>query len=816
MNISYNWLKDYLDFNLSPEEAGERLTQTGLEVEAIEKFESVKGGLEGLTIGLVTAVEKHPDADKLSVTKVDVGTGDQLQIVCGASNVATGQKVIVAQEGTLLHPFSGESFKIKKTKIRGVASEGMICAEDEIGLSEDHTGIMVLEDSAPIGIAAKEYLKISSDYIIQIGLTPNRGDAMSHIGVARDLAASLSASQNENLSLKIPSVENFLVSNHALPIEVVVENTEACLRFSGLTISGITVKESPEWLKNKLKAIGLRPINNIVDITNFVMNECGQPLHAYDATQIAGGRIVVKTVDHGTAFRTLDDKEIKLRNTDLMVCSGSEKSNDVPLPMCIAGVYGGLKSGVKDATTSIFLEAACWNPTWIRRTATFHNLRTDAASRFEKGVDPNGNIYALKRAALLISELAGGMVSSDIVDVYPVPVSGRQITLTWEKLHRIAGIEIPKPIAIHILKAISFEIIAEDDLQITVAAPTFKTDVLRSEDVIEEILRIYGFDKIPVPDAIRSSLSFNTDDKKESLTEELSQLLAASGFREMMNNSISNSKYHEAHFPASKDSVVRLLSYSNIGLDSLRTSMLFPALEVIRYNHNRKLFDLKLFEFGKTYLKKEEGYQENSHLVVLITGQLTPESWKEQQKPVDHFFLKGMMEKILKKCGINKYTETAFSDAIWEQGVTYRVGKTDLLSFGKVNEQVVNSSDIKREVFYAAIDMDALLKFSKNTVKFSPLPKFPFVRRDLALVIDSNISFSDIEQIAYKSSGNLLKEVNLFDVYADEKLGAGKKSYAVSFIFLDEQRTLTDADVDKVIEKMIQQFQSQLNANIRN
>ncbi|MEO6166531.1 MAG: phenylalanine--tRNA ligase subunit beta [Chitinophagales bacterium] len=811
MNISYNWLKEYLDFNLTPEAAGERLTQTGLEVEAIEKFESVKGGLEGLTIGYVNSVEKHPDADKLSVTKVDVGTGGQLQIVCGATNVAAGQKVIVAQEGTMLHPFSGESFKIKKTKIRGIVSEGMICAEDEIGLSEDHGGIMVLDNNAPIGIAAKDYLNVSTDYIFQIGLTPNRGDAMSHIGVARDLAAS----HHENLSLKIPSVENFLVSNYLLPMEVVVENTEACPRFSGITISGITVRESPEWVKVKLKAIGLRPINNIVDITNFVMNECGQPLHAYDTTEIVGGRIVVKTVDQDTAFRTLDDKEIKLRNTDLMVCSGSEKSNEVPLPMCIAGVYGGLKSGVKETTTSIFLEAACWNPTWIRRTATFHNLRTDAASRFEKGIDPNGNIYALKRAALLIGELAGGMVSSDIIDVYPLPVTGRQITLTWEKLNRIAGIEIPKQIAILILKALSFGIIMEDDLQIIVTSPTFKTDVYRSEDVIEEILRIYGFDKIPVPDAIRSSLSFNTDDKKESLTEELSQMLAAGGFREMMNNSISNSKYHEAHFSESKESVVRLLSYSNIGLDSLRTSMLFPALEVIRYNHNRKLFDLRLFEFGKTYLKKEDGYLENSYLALVITGQLTPESWKEQQKPVDHFFLKGMMEKILKKCGINKYTETAFSDAIWEQGVCYRVGKTDLLSFGKVKERVVNSSDIKREVLYAAIDMDALLRYAKNTVKFSPLPKFPFVRRDLALVIDSTISFGEIEQIAYKSSGNLLKEVNLFDVYADEKLGAEKKSYAVSFIFLDEQRTLTDAGVDKVVEKMIQQFQSQLNANIR-
>lgn len=816
MNISYNWLKDYLDFSLTPEETGEILTNVGLEVEAIEKFESVKGGLEGLKIGLVKSVEKHPDADKLSVTKVTVGDEVDLQIVCGAPNVAAGQKVIVATDGTLLHPFNGEPFKIKKTKIRGVASEGMICAEDEIGLSEDHGGILILPDQARVGSWAKDFLKVETDYIFQVGLTPNRGDATSHIGVARDLAAYLSASGKENATLKIPSVENFAVAEKSVAIEVTVENQEACPRFSGVSLTGITIQESPEWLKNKLKAVGLRPINNIVDITNFVMWECGQPLHAYDATEISGGKVIVKTLPGGTPFRTLDDKEVKLREIDLMVCTQGEEGGDSAKAMCIAGVYGGIQSGVKESTKAIFLEAAHWNPKWIRRTSTFHNLRTDAASRFEKGTDPNGTIYALKRASSLMKELAGAVVSSDIVDVYPLPAQENIIILSWEKLNRIAGITVPENIAVRILESLSFTVISSDDVQITVTAPTFKTDVARSEDVIEEIVRIYGFDKIPVPDEVRSSLSFSSEDKKELLTEELSQMLAAAGFREMMNNSISNSKYHESFFPDTKESVVRLLSYSNIGLDSMRTSMLFPALEVVRYNHNRKEFDLKLFEFGKTYLKQSEKYLELSHLILLVSGNLKEESWKEKPKQADFYFMKGVIENVLRKAGIRKYSEAAIhNNVIWQEGLEYSVGKMPVVSFGKINQKVLAAFDIKKDVYYAEIAADALVKFSKNTLKFSALPKFPAVRRDLALVIDQQVSFGEIEQIAFKSCGNILKEVNLFDVYADEKLGAGKKSYAVSFLFLDENKTLTDPEVDKMIDKMVQQFHSLLNANIR-
>lgn len=816
MNISYNWLRDYLDTDLSAEAAGERLTQTGLEVESIDKFESVKGGLEGLIIGQVLSVEKHPDADKLSVTRVDVGSGNNLQIVCGAANVRSGQKVIVATEGTVLHPFSGEPFKIKKAKIRGVASEGMICAEDEIGLSADHGGIMVLDSSAPVGTLARAFFQVVTDDVLQIGLTPNRGDATSHIGVARDLAAALSVEREAGLPLKIPSVADFAVTDHALPVAVNIENTEACLRFSGLAITGIRVEQSPLWLQNKLKAIGLRPINNIVDITNFVMHECGQPLHAYDADEVHGNKIIVRTMAADTSFRTLDDKEIKLRSIDLMVCCAGVADNNSPTPICLAGVYGGLSSGVKDTTSSIFLEAACWNPKWIRRTATFHNLRTDAASRFEKGVDPDGNIYALKRAALLMVKLAGGHISSEIVDVYPHPVPKQEISLKWEKLNRIAGIEIPKSVAKNILASLSFSIVTEDDQGIVVAVPRFKTDVHRSEDVVEEVLRIYGYDKIPVPDAVRSSLSFSSSHNSEIFTEELSQMLAGSGFREMMNNSISNSKYHESVFPQSTATLVSLLSYSNTGLDSMRTSMLFPGLEVIRFNHNRKQFDLKLFEFGKTYQKREKDYVESDSLVLFLTGHLSTETWKQEQQPADYFFLKGMINKLLGKCGIHKFSVSEAAGSIWEFAMEYQSDNRVVATLGKVSERIAAMFDIKREVYYAELNAATLLRFSKNMVKFTPLPRFPSVRRDLALVIDSHIKYSEIEQIAYKCSGGMLKNVNLFDVYADEKLGKGKKSYAVSFVFLDEQKTLTDGDVDKVVSGMIQQFQSQLNANIRN
>ncbi|MEO5673723.1 MAG: phenylalanine--tRNA ligase subunit beta [Chitinophagales bacterium] len=808
MKISYNWLKEYLRFSLSPEEAGDILTSVGLEVEEISKWESVKGGLEGLKIGLIKSVDKHPDADKLWVTTVNMGGPDELQIVCGAPNVAAGQKVIVATDGVLLHPLNGDSFKIKKTKIRGVESNGMICAADEIGLGDDHTGILVLSEVADAGTLVKDFFKVESDTIFEIGLTPNRGDAMSHIGTARDLAAFLIANRHEDISLQIPSVSNFSVADHSISIEVEVENREACPRYSGVAISGVTVQESPAWLQNKLKAIGLRPVNNIVDITSFVMLECGQPLHAFDADEMAGKKIVVKTLPENSVFKTLDEKEIKLTSHDLMIC-------DVNGGMCIAGVYGGINSGVKEKTKNIFLESACFNPKLIRQTSTRHLLRTDAATRFEKGTDPENTLYALKRAALLITEFCGGKISSEITDIYPEPVKESTISLSWEKLNRVAGIKIPSSDVRNILKALEFNIISDDEEQITVTAPSFKTDVTMAEDVIEEILRIYGFDKIPIPDAVRSSLSYSGGDQSEELQIVLSEMLAGSGFREMINNSITSSGFHEEYFPEKKNEAVRLLSYSNTGLDSMRSSMLFPALEVISYNHNRKLTDLKLFEFGKTYRKEGEKFIESPHLILLLTGNKFSESWQGKESPANFFFLKAITENIFKRSGIRNITSSAFSNSVWQSGMDYLTGKNSVLKLGRVNPKIATAFNIKKEVWYAEFDFEALVKASSNTIKYEEPSRFPFVRRDLALVLDHKISFGEIQSVAFGTSPALLKEVRLFDVYKDEKLGAGKKSYAIAFIFGDLEKTMMDKEIQSQVDKLIRTFEKELNATVR-
>jgi len=808
MKISYQWLKDYLDFDESPEEVAEILTNVGLEVESVEKRESVKGGLEGLIIGEVRSVEKHPDADKLTVTKVNIGSTSDLQIVCGAPNVAAGQKVIVATDGTLIHPFNGEPFKIKKAKIRGVESQGMICAEDEIGLSGDHGGIKVLPGDAPVGSKANEYLKISSDFIFEIGLTPNRGDAMSHIGVARDLAAFIQSIRQKGASLKIPDTNSFRVDESVFKIDVVVENPEACPRYSGVTISNVQVRESPEWLKQKLLSIGLRPINNVVDITNFVLWECGQPLHAFDADQITGKKVVVRMLAEGTVFTTLDEKEIKLAADDLMIC-------DAEKGMCIAGIYGGKNSGVTEKTKNIFLESACFNPKFIRRTSTRHKLKTDAASHFEKGTDPNGTLYALKRAAELIREIGGGKISSDIIDIYPKEGRENNISLTWEKLTRISGMEFQNETAKRILKALQFKTISEDEKQITVAVPTFKTEVTLTEDLIEEIIRVNGLEKIPVPDAVRSSLSFLSEDKSESLREALSEMLAGRGFHEMINNSISNSKYHEDHFPETKDDVIRMLSFSNAGLDSLRTTMLFPMLDAVSYNQNRKMTDLKLFEFGKTYRQENGKYKEASRLVLVTSGNKFSESWRGKEEPADFYYLKGIVQNVLQRSGVKKYSAGEISNAIFEQGLSLSVGKSDLVSFGKLNQKVLSSFDIKREVWFADFDFDMLVKVSVNGTTYREPSKFPAVRRDLAMILDRKTTFDMIESLSFKSVKLLLKDVNLFDVYEGEKIGSGKKSYAVSFTFADEAKTLTDFQVDELMKGLTAAFEKELNAQIR-
>lgn len=808
MKISFNWLKEYLDFNLSPEETADFLTNIGLEVEGVEKWESIKGSLDGLVIGRVMEVKKHPDADKLSITRVNVGGDEDLQIVCGAPNVAEGQKVIVAVDGTVLHPFEGETFKIRKTKIRGVESNGMICSEDEIGLSHDHSGIRILPDDAPVGKAVNEYLQVSHDFIFEIGLTPNRSDAMSHLGVARDLAARLHAIGGPAASLKTPDTSAFSIDDHSLNISVSVENTGACPRYSAITITGVTVTESPEWLKQKLNAVGMRPINNVVDITNFVMLESGQPLHAFDADEVKGNKVIVKTLAGGTLFKTLDNKDVKLAADDLMICDAEEG-------MCIAGVYGGIHSGVKESTKNIFLESACFSPSFIRRTSTRHLLRTDAATRFEKGTDPGQTVTVLMRAAQLIREICGGKISSDIIDVYPHPVKEKVISLTWEKLNRVSGIEFPKETAAKILVALQFTILGRDEEKITVSSPTFKTDVAMAEDLMEEIVRIYGMEKIPVPDAVRSSLSYSGGEERERLQESVSVMLAAAGFHEMINNSITNSVYHETWFPETKDEIVKLLSYSNAGLDSMRTSLLFPALEVIRYNHNRKITDLRLYEFGKTYRKTGDGYAESDKMILLITGNKRTESWQAKEQVADFYFLKGNMENILRRCGMPGFTTEKIRHPLLADGLQYLIGKNPIGFAGRVNPKLASSFDIKREIFYAELEMEAMVKFSKRSIAYKEPPKFPAVRRDLALILDEKISFGDIESLAYRQVRGLLQEVNLFDVYKDEKLGAGKKSYAVSFILQDEQKTLTDKEVDDTMAKLIRTFEKELGAAIR-
>jgi phenylalanyl-tRNA synthetase beta chain len=808
MKISFNWLKEYLDFNLSAEQTADILTNIGLEVERTEKWESVKGSLEGLVIGRVNEVSKHPDADKLTVTKVDTGGAGDLQIVCGAPNVAAGQKVIVAVEGTVLHPFEGESFKIKKTKIRGVESNGMICSEDEIGLSNDHSGIRILPDDAPVGMPVNEYLKVAHDVIFEIGLTPNRSDAMSHLGVARDLAAWLHAIDGSTAVLKMPDTGAFSIDDHSLTISVEVENTEACPRYSAITLTGVTVAESPEWLKQKLTAVGMRPINNVVDITNFVMLEGGQPLHAFDADEVKGKKVIVKTLAGGTPFRTLDNKEVKLAADDLMICHAEEG-------MCIAGVYGGLHSGVKDSTKSIFLESACFSPSFIRRTSTRHQLRTDAATRFEKGTDPGQTVTVLKRTAQLIREICGGKISSDIIDIYSESAKAKVISLMWEKLNRVSGIEFPKETAAKILAALQFTILPQDEQKITVSVPTFKTDVTMAEDLIEEIVRIFGMSKIPVRDAVRSSLSYSTADGREQLQEAISTMLGAVGFHEMINNSITNSVYHETWFPQTKDEIVRLMSYSNAGLDSMRTSLLFPALEAVRYNHNRKITDLRLFEFGKTYRKTGIEYAETDKMALLLTGNKRSESWQEKEQAADFFFLKGNIETILRRAGIAGFTSEKINHPLLPDGLQYSVGRNPVGVAGRVNQKLTAFFDIRREVFYAELELDELVRFSKRTITYKEPSKFPTVRRDLAMILDDAVSFADIESLAFRQVRGLLREVNLFDVYKDEKLGAGKKSYAVSFILLDEQKTLTDKEVDDAMAKLIRTFEKELGAAIR-
>ncbi|OYT16699.1 MAG: phenylalanine--tRNA ligase subunit beta [Bacteroidetes bacterium 4572_77] len=818
MKLSYKWLKEYVNISQSPEELERLLTDCGLEVEGFEKVQTIKGGLEGIVIGEVLTCESHPNADKLSKTTVDLGHGNISPIVCGAPNVAAGQKVLVATIGATLYD-GEESFKIKKSKIRGEVSEGMICAEDELGLGHSHDGIMVLDNKAEAGTAAKTYFNIEDDYVYEIGLTPNRSDATSHIGSARDLVSVFNhINNNKEAILKMPSVANFVMDNSNLDINIEVENQEACPRYSGLSLSNLKVEESPEWLKNYLTVIGLKPINNLVDITNFVMWETGQPLHAFDANAITGNKVVVKMLPKDTPFTTLDDVERKLSDRDLMICNSKEA-------MCIGGVFGGAKSGVTQETTSIFLESACFDPKTIRITSKFHTLKTDASFRFERGTDPNATVYALKRAALLMKEIAGGEISSEIKDFYPNPVSPVEVEVNYAHVDRLIGKVIDREQIKSILKDLDIIVVNETPEGIRVSVPTFKVEVTREADIIEEILRIYGYNNIDFDDQVHSALSFSKKPNPEKYQNRVSDYLTANGFAEAMNNSLTKSAYYIKDDNFSADKLVRMLNPLSSDLDVMRQSLLFGSLENLLYNINRKEPNVKLYEFGKAYfLENKEAenirkkYLEEKHLSLLISGLVIPENWNSTNQKVDFFYLKSLVHQLLTKIQFQseeikgaKATKSYFKEAL-----SYTIRNKQIVEFGELNPKILKEFGIKQAAFYADFNWENILHLSKqHDVRMEEISKFPIVRRDLALVVDKKVSFEQMEALAKKTERNILKSVGLFDVYEGEKLEEGKKSYSLKFSLQDKNKTLKDKQIDKLMNKLISVYERELGALIR-
>lgn len=803
MTISYNWLKDYIDIPETAEEIGYVLTSTGLEVESVEPFETVKGGLKGLVIGEVLTCAKHPNADKLSLTTVNVGSEKNLAIVCGAANVAAGQKVVVATVGTTVYPAKGEPFVIKSAKIRGEQSEGMICAEDEIGLGESHEGIMVLDASAKVGTPAAEYFKIESDSIIEIGLTPNRIDAASHIGVARDIKASLGR------PVRWPSVDKFKVDNNKLTIAVTVENNNACHRFSGLTMTGITVKESPEWLKNKLLAIGLTPINNIVDITNFVCHEMGKPMHAYDADKIVGNKIIVKTVAAGTKFVTLDSKERELTASDLMVCNAQES-------MCIAGVFGGKDSGVSNSTTKIFLESAHFSADYVRKTALHHGLKTDSSFRNERGPDPNLTVYSLKRAALLIKEIAGGEVSSEIIDVYPTKIENRIIEVKDKNINRLIGKEIPREKVFSILNALDIEIIDKKEDRYTVSVPPYRVDVQQEADISEEVLRIYGFNNIALNDFVGSDFiaEFPVKDINK-FKNTLGQMLVGNGFYEIWTNSLTNAAYQQKHQLQFTGEPVEILNKLSEEQGILRQTMLFTGLEVCAYNINRKQKDLKLFEFGKIYFKTSGKYIEEERLALYITGNNETENWQHKTAPVTYHDLAQQVTHVIQKSGIATVKQEVVKDQLFEYALQLSTGNKIIGTLGKVKPALLKDLGVKQEIFYAELNTALLFNTANPKLVIEDVPKFPEVRRDLSLVLDKSVSFDEIRKMVLTTEKRLIKDIIAFDVYEGSNLPAGKKAYALGFTLLDETKTLTDEEIDKTMNRLMAAFEQTLGAVIR-
>ena len=819
MNISYNWLKQYINIDITPDELSKALTSIGLEVGGVDEVQTVKGGLEGLVIGEVLTCANHENSDHLHVTTVNVGAEEALQIVCGAPNVAAGQKVVVATVGTKL--YSGEeSFTIKRSKIRGVESMGMICAEDEIGIGTSHDGIIVLPADAVVGTLAKDYYGIKSDYLLEVDITPNRVDAASHYGVARDLAAFF-ALKNPAIQLTKPSVDAFKIQNTNLTIPVTVENTEACPRYSAVTISGVKVTESPEWLKNALLVIGLRPINNIVDITNYVLHELGQPLHAFDADKIAGSEVRVKCMPEGTPFVSLEGTERKLNAADLMICNAEK-------PMCIGGVFGGLDSGVTETTQNVFLESAYFNPVSIRKTARRHGLNTDASFRFERGCDPTNTIYVLKRCALLIQEVAGGTISSEIVDIYPQEVKPFEVEITLQKINSLIGKEIGKENIETILGALEMKIVNRTEEGYTLHVPAYRVDVQRDVDVIEDILRIYGYNNIEIGEKLMSNLSYSSKPDSHKLQNLIAEQLTAQGFNEILNNSLTKGGYYTdlTSFPAAHS--VKIINALSSDLNVMRQTLLFGGLENIAYNVNRRNADLKFYEFGNCYYynadNKKEGetlaaYDEDFHLAMWLTGNKQAQSWTAAEQKASIYELKAYIENIFRRLGFNlrKLVTGEYADDLLSEALTvYSARGNKLAVYGFVHPKIRKVMDIDQEVFYADLNWNAILsELGKHKVQYAEISKFPEVKRDLALLIDKNVTFAEIEKIAYETERKLLKKVTLFDVYEGKNLEAGKKSYAVSFILQDETKTLTDSQIEGIMKKMLGNFENKLGAKLR-
>ena len=808
MKISYNWLKQFLQTDWEVNKTSELLTDLGLEVEGVETIESIKGSLEGVVVGEVLTCVQHPNADRLKLTTVDLGSGDPVQIVCGAPNVAAGQKVPVATIGTMLYDDSGSGFKIKKGKIRGEESHGMICAEDELGLGASHDGILILDNQLKSGTKAADVFNIEIDKVFEIGLTPNRADAMSHYGVARDFRAGL-IQHGINLELITPSVSDFQVDERRLRIDVEVDKKESSPRYCGISIVDVEVKDSPEWIQNRLKSIGLTPKNNIVDITNYVLHELGQPLHAFDAEKIEGNKVVVKTLKSGTKFTTLDGIERELHSEDIMICDAALN------PLCIAGVFGGINSGVTKKTTSIFLESAYFNPVSIRKTAKRHALNTDASFRFERGIDINFTKYALKRAAILIKEYSNGKIASDIMDFYPEKMEDFQVFFSYENAFRLIGQELDKETIKNILASLEIKISSETEAGLGLTIPSFRVDVQREADIIEEILRVYGYNNIKFSHKLNSSISFNSN-KDIYLENIIANQLTSLGFNETMANSLTKEDYISFSKNLKTEFNVSMLNPLSNDLKVLRQSLLFSGLESISYNLNRKNNSLKLYEFGKTYHKYDHGYQEDKHLTLFISGTRTKDTWTNSSLNSDFFYLKGIIRSILERIGVSNLKTSPIKTDVFSEGIVFSLGKKKLVEFGVVSKQIRKEFGIKQEVLFADFDWSTILSISGNKkIKVSNLTKFPSVKRDLALLLDEKVTFKEIYDLAFQSERNLLKDVDLFDVYQGDKLPEGKKSYAVSFVLQDQNKTLEDRQIDKIMQKLQQSFEKNLEAVLR-